>query len=476
MPRHLFACVAAALLCTGVSSAQTARVTGTVTYRERVALAPDAVVEVSLEDVSRAGSVALVLGSTRIDRAGQVPIDFAVPYDPARIDASHRYAVRARILEGPRVLFATTQPALVITQGHGQDAHLVLRAVAAPASAAASTGAPAQPAPSPVAPRPAAPLPRPVPLVNLPATFTGTLPCADCAGIRYVLNLFPDDSFFLKTTYAGRPESASRDALGSWVLSSDRRALVLQPSQGEPEAFAIRDSITLRKLDREGRDITSAGAYDLKRAGFFQPFSVATSMKGAMKIIEGVGSFTECSTGHSWPLDVSSTRELQTAYTNAAKKPGDAVLVTVDASISPRADDEASVSANRIVKVAPGESCEPRFAADPLAGTYWALVKLADLPVTASATAPVPSLSLRPDAQSFSGTDGCNRLAGNYQVSGDTVLFMGVGTLTACRGGTPTGLAGALKVTTRYRVLGNALDLYDADNKRVARFESREQN
>src|SRR5689334_17305946 len=99
MTRHFLATVAAALFLTTLASAQTARVTGTVTYRERVALAPDAVVEVSIEDVSRAGAEAAVLATTRIERAGQVPIDFSVTYDPARVEANHRYAVRARILE-----------------------------------------------------------------------------------------------------------------------------------------------------------------------------------------------------------------------------------------------------------------------------------------------------------------------------------------------------------------------------------------
>ena len=34
-----------------------------------------------------------------------------------------------------------------------------------------------------------------------PATFTGNLPCADCPGIRYHLNLFADHVFFLRMTY-----------------------------------------------------------------------------------------------------------------------------------------------------------------------------------------------------------------------------------------------------------------------------------
>ena len=34
-----------------------------------------------------------------------------------------------------------------------------------------------------------------LPLSGLPATFKGTLPCADCAGIDYQLNLNPDHTF-----------------------------------------------------------------------------------------------------------------------------------------------------------------------------------------------------------------------------------------------------------------------------------------
>jgi uncharacterized lipoprotein YbaY len=63
-----------------------AQVKGTATYRERIALTPDAVFEATLEDVSKADAPAVVVGSVRIDKPGQVPIRFEIPYDPARID------------------------------------------------------------------------------------------------------------------------------------------------------------------------------------------------------------------------------------------------------------------------------------------------------------------------------------------------------------------------------------------------------
>ena len=108
-------------------------VSGTVAYRERSALPPDAVVIVRLVDVSRADAAAVVLGEQRIEAAGrQVPFAFAVPYDPSRIEASHEYAVQARIELGGRLLFISDQRHPVLTRGAPASANIVVRAIAAP--------------------------------------------------------------------------------------------------------------------------------------------------------------------------------------------------------------------------------------------------------------------------------------------------------------------------------------------------------
>jgi putative lipoprotein len=92
-------------------------VTGTVTYRLRIALQPEAVVRVSLSDVSGAPP-ALVARITIPTRGRQPPIPFALPYDPAQIDPGAPYAVDARIEVEGRLLFATIRPHPVITGGH----------------------------------------------------------------------------------------------------------------------------------------------------------------------------------------------------------------------------------------------------------------------------------------------------------------------------------------------------------------------
>ena len=77
---------------------QSKNVTGSVTYRERIALAPSAVVKVRLVDVSRADAPATVIGEQVIKAAGrQVPFAFEIAYDPKRIEERFTYAVQARI-------------------------------------------------------------------------------------------------------------------------------------------------------------------------------------------------------------------------------------------------------------------------------------------------------------------------------------------------------------------------------------------
>jgi putative lipoprotein len=102
-------------------------VQGTATYRERLALPPNAVFEATLEDVSKADAAAEVIGLARIEGPGNPPIQFEIRYDPSRIQPSHRYVIRARILVGGQLFFTTDQHYPVLTAGQGNEVELLLR-------------------------------------------------------------------------------------------------------------------------------------------------------------------------------------------------------------------------------------------------------------------------------------------------------------------------------------------------------------
>lgn len=99
-------------------AAEKASVTGTVMYLQRIALSPEAVIEVKLLDVSRADAPAETIAEQRITSPGQVPVRFELSYDPRKINPRHTYAVRARITEGDRLRFTSTRSYPVITRGN----------------------------------------------------------------------------------------------------------------------------------------------------------------------------------------------------------------------------------------------------------------------------------------------------------------------------------------------------------------------
>jgi uncharacterized lipoprotein YbaY len=93
-------------------------VRGVVSYRQRMALPPNAVIQVVLEDVSLQDVVAPVLSTVTISAPGrQVPIPFVLPYDRGKIKPQHTYAVRARITVEGQLRFINTSRYAVITNG-----------------------------------------------------------------------------------------------------------------------------------------------------------------------------------------------------------------------------------------------------------------------------------------------------------------------------------------------------------------------
>ena len=118
--KKYFAIMAALALLAGCApKPEMQNVSGQVTYLVRMALPPDANVIVRVEDVSRADALAEVLAQTEFSNEGrQVPIDFEIAYDPSKVDASHRYALTARIESADgQLMFINDTLTPVITLG-----------------------------------------------------------------------------------------------------------------------------------------------------------------------------------------------------------------------------------------------------------------------------------------------------------------------------------------------------------------------
>lgn len=92
--------------------------TGTVTYRQRIALLPGSVISVQLQDVSKQDVAATVVTSQLITTTGEnVPIPFQLTYDPTKIDPKSTYALSVRITTAGKLAWINTQRYAVLTGG-----------------------------------------------------------------------------------------------------------------------------------------------------------------------------------------------------------------------------------------------------------------------------------------------------------------------------------------------------------------------
>jgi putative lipoprotein len=112
---------------TGMDAAgNTAQVTGTLTYRERIALPPGAVATVWLLDTSLADAPAREIAYQVIDDPGTPPIPFVLDYDSSEIREGMQYSVRATISHADQMLFTTDTHYPVLTRGAGDTADVLL--------------------------------------------------------------------------------------------------------------------------------------------------------------------------------------------------------------------------------------------------------------------------------------------------------------------------------------------------------------
>lgn len=223
--------------------------------------------------------------------------------------------------------------------------------------------------------------------VDVPARFAGKLPCADCAGIKYELSLFPDNAYVLETTYLGTPDQFTHHfEIGQWVIDAETNQLTLDPgNDNKTSLWQVADAKTLKGLNADGSAPESGLDYTLERTG--KPVS------------------------------------------------------------------------------------------RPLTNTHWRLVRLDGEQIEIkSKKASAPYILLNADKQRVTGTDGCNRLMGNYTLDDDNLRLSNLaGTLMACPKPimqTAQNFKQVLGSIRSYRVLANYLAVYNDQHERIAAFRA----
>jgi copper homeostasis protein (lipoprotein) len=171
----------------------------------------------------------------------------------------------------------------------------------------------------------------------LPALYEGTLPCADCTGIRYSLDIRAYRVYFLRQTYLGKRDGTeeSFDDIGVWSASPDAQAIILKGGRESALSFSIENPETLRKLDVEGKPIASTLNYELRRNASYRPLEPRVQMRGMYSYMADAGIFRECITQLKLPVaQLGDNAALEAAYGRSRTEPNQQLLVNLEGRIA----------------------------------------------------------------------------------------------------------------------------------------------
>ncbi len=328
-----------------------------------------------------------------------------------------------------------------------------------------------------------------------PASFRGTLPCADCPGIETTLSLRADGVYVLRERYLGKPDGEFNPALdiGRYTLDATADRLVLRGGREAPLFYRPQADGGLRKLALDGAEIESDLPYDLARLPEFVTIDDPARLVGEYRTDAGRSLFRECVTGLELPIaDGTAAAELATAA-SVPHPEATALMAIVAGHIGADAQGQDVLVVDRFERVEPGPGCAVAAgaaggvsgagAAGGVSGagvatlemTTWRATTIDGAPVPAvEGRAGTPEIRLEPADKRVSGTDGCNRLMGVYTLDGEKVSFGPLaGTKMACPPpimDLASAFTTALTATTRWSITDGALVLSDEERERL-RFE-----
>lgn len=422
------------------------RLTGRVAFRDTGAVPPDAIVQVVLAEVNRGGGgAARALGVATLDRLDGPPYGFDIRYDPAGIRPEGTYVLRAELSSGGQIVYRSRGLLPVLTGGAGTEATLWLARID--------------------------PVPAETPGLDLPASFTGTLPCKDCKDVQYTLNLWPDRVFYLRRTWEGK--DMRRDAIGRWSVDPATDLLTLHGAENDLQ-FELLAPDRLRRVP--GSAALPPGEHTLAATRTFEAFDPVLPLRGLVTWGDDRATIVECLTGRRYPVaEDGDYNALEHAYLAAGAEPGSPLMASFDGAILQGRRPErgrGEVVVERFVGVWPEETCDRARSPAPLRNTYWRLLRLGETEVAALPNRREPSLVLREGERRFSATVGCNPIAGRFTLDAASLHFGGIkGPRLDCPSpldALEDRLVDGLQATATWRISGQSLELFDADGVQLA--------
>ena len=306
--------------------------------------------------------------------------------------------------------------------------------------------------------------------------YQGVLTCDGCVDSRYRIDLFSDGVYYLHV--AQSRSDAGHDDVGRWIWSTDKHILVLKGREKLARYFMPDGPGQLKPYE--------AGQGVLQRDDALSPLIPSGTYTGLFSYMADAPSFEDCASGRRMPVEMADAYiDLERAYLKMQRTPGEKLMTQVRGALKmlpPMEGDRLvpTLHVDKSLGFRPGVSCPAHFDNAPLSNTDWLLTQLGqqrvEIPpatVTGKRALPhVPHLIFGRSG-TLTGAGGCNRLNGNYALSGDGIAFDSIRTTRmACANGMETEqrLLAALESTSRWRIAGDLLELLDSGGVLLARF------
>ncbi|UWR22145.1 META domain-containing protein [Sulfitobacter sp. S190] len=428
---------------------------GTASYRERIALPAEATFRVVLYDIS--DNKQIEIGRFEAPGDAGPPYTFTVEYDNAAVVADGLYSVQTEVIWPDRAFVAAGD----ILDGFPGTIPEIDLVMVRPGFTPAATGLETQ-----------SPKARMVGAhgLSLPAVYGGVVD-GNAGEETWRLSLGADQTFMLSRTF----QTGERDSLGRWAADPTAGTLVMRDGAEMPLVIRRTNAGGLSVIDAHTGEAFS-GTLTLSDA---EPPTLADMMMGGMMTyMADAAVFEDCVSGATFP--VAQERDYlaaERAYLADRAAPGAPLYVMIEGGIQVRpameGPDRQMVIVDRFIRTRPGVSCDRQRAEATLQNTYWRIDALTGEPVTMGDGGREPHIVLEASVTgAYRATVGCNRMRGRYILDGNSLTFSpAASTMMACPepiGALERRLGEVMAEVATYVIEGETLVLRNADGDPLA--------
>lgn len=196
--------------------------------------------------------------------------------------------------------------------------------------------------------------------LHLPASYRGTLPCADCRGLDVYLELRKDHSYLLEERFIGRPGNADSRTYTLGHFSQNIDLLRLQARTERERQFRIRNQQQLQLLNARGAVVPGA-MLNLSDTQLLPTGQLI--LHGHYVYGDNEGFFRDCETNHSWPVATAGDNDtLEAQYQALTDSPNAMVFARVEAHIAHQPNrkgdgTEETLVVDRVINLNTSEDC-----------------------------------------------------------------------------------------------------------------------